>query len=97
MDNQTVSLEVTVADRDFKVNCHQDEAESLKSAAELLNAEIDSMKGVSLETSAVIAALNFAAELLRARSSATEQLATIDDQVPDIQHLMNRIEAALQD
>ena len=64
------NLKIRIDGRDFTVSCDEGQRENLLDAAELLNSEITNIQNLSrskmitLEASAVMAALNFAGELL---------------------------------
>ncbi len=102
--NPISTLKIQIGGREFQVGCAPDEHDILQQAADMLNAEIASMQddadkmSVSLETSAVMSALNFAAELLRRQSDAQFENMTrneIDNR--RIAQLVNKIESALAD
>ena len=66
-------ITVKVLDRDYTVGCPADQAESLQSAAKLLDKQMRDIQGgnktVSLERVAVLAALNIAHDLQLLKSS----------------------------
>ncbi len=69
MEDRLHHLKIKVGGRDFHVSCLPGERENLLNAAQMLNLEISSIQNnsqstsITLEAGAVIAALNFAAEL----------------------------------
>lgn len=73
-EGNSSSLKVTIGGRDFHLGCGPDERDELYAAAELLNSEISSLQAdpnsppVSLETGAVVVALNLAGDLLRRKT-----------------------------
>lgn len=70
-DDRSVALDVTVLGRDYKVACREDERAQLVEAVAFLDRRMrdirDSGKIAGIERIAVMAALNIANELLRAR------------------------------
>lgn len=78
--------------------CEPNEEESLRAAAELVNSEITSVRGgsaksnVSLETAAIVSALNFAAELLRRNSNGSDENSN-----QNLAHLVDKINSVLPD
>ncbi len=64
------SMTINISGRSIVVGCSVEDRENLERAAQLLNSEIEMLQEmagtetIALETSAVMAALNFAAELL---------------------------------
>lgn len=78
--------------------CEPDEEESLRAAAELVNSEIASVQGdsaksnVSLETAAIVSALNFAAELQRQNSNSSDGITS-----QNLAQLVDKINSVLPD
>ncbi|HEV2219758.1 MAG TPA: cell division protein ZapA [Casimicrobiaceae bacterium] len=72
---QTVTLSVSILGRDLKIACREDEREELGEAVTFLDRRMreirDAGKVTGSERIAVMAALNIAHELLRARRSAS--------------------------
>ena len=73
--SQTVTLSVSILGRDLKIACKEDEREELGEAVTFLDRRMreirDAGKVSGTERIAVMAALNIAHELLRARRSAS--------------------------
>ncbi len=73
--SQTVTLSVSILGRDFKIACKEDEREELGEAVMFLDRRMreirDAGKVSGSERIAVMAALNIAHELLRARRSVS--------------------------
>jgi cell division protein ZapA len=73
--SQTVTLSVSILGRDLKIACKEDEREELGEAVTFLDHRMreirDAGKVSGTERIAVMAALNIAHELLRARRSAS--------------------------
>ncbi|MBU6483842.1 MAG: cell division protein ZapA [Betaproteobacteria bacterium] len=73
--SHTVTLSVTILGRDLKIACKEDEREELGEAVTFLDRRMreirDAGKVSGSERIAVMAALNIAHELLRARRSAS--------------------------
>jgi len=74
MDERSLTLDVSLLGRDYRVACRESEREELLQAVQFLDRRMreirDSGKVAGSERIAVMAALNFAHELLRARSGA---------------------------
>ena len=70
--SDTKSLQITIMGRDFRVACAEHEQAGLLQAVDYLNKKMleirDSGKVIGLERIAIMAALNIAHEVLRARS-----------------------------
>jgi cell division protein ZapA len=74
MDDRSITLAVTILGREYRVACKEAEREELLQAVQYLDRRMreirDSGKIAGAERIAVMAALNIAHELLRARSGA---------------------------
>ncbi len=96
--NSVPHLKVKIGGRNFQIGCEPEEHATLRAAANMLNSEISSMQdnsagqSVSLETAAVVSALNFAADLLRKQSPGP-----IQDFSPQIAQMIDKIDSALTD
>ena len=93
------NLKIRIDGRDFTVSCDEGQRENLLDAAELLNSEITNIQNMSrskmitLEASAVMAALNFAGELLLRNVDQSHNNQEIND---SISKMINEIDAVLQ-
>ena len=93
------NLKIRIDGRDFTVSCDEGQRENLLDAAELLNSEITNIQNLSrskmitLEASAVMAALNFAGELLLRNVDQSHNNQEIND---SISKMINEIDAVLQ-
>ena len=71
MTARTIQLDITILGREFKVACKENEREELSEAVALLDRRMreirDAGKVTGTDRIAVMTALNFAHELLRAR------------------------------
>lgn len=71
---KTLTLDITILGREFKVACKEDEREELSEAVALLDKRMreirDAGKVTGTDRIAVMTALNFAHELLRERRTA---------------------------
>jgi cell division protein ZapA len=89
---------VTILDKEYRVTCPEEERDALFGAAQLLDERMREIRGagrvVGLERVAVMAALNFAHELLQNRSEKDEYSRAVNARIRQIQ---NKIDAALQD
>jgi cell division protein ZapA len=74
MDDRSLTLDVTILGREYRVACKESECEELKQAVQFLDRRMreirDSAKVAGTERIAVMAALNIAHELLRTKSAA---------------------------
>lgn len=102
-DQSLQTLTVVVGGRNFRIGCQSEEQENLRAAAAMLDSEISSLQDesstlrVSLESSAVLAALNFAAELVRRQPEQSNQH-SFDQQVESrIAKLIDKIDSVLAD
>ncbi len=102
-DNPVQTLTVVVGGRNFRIGCEPEEQDNLQKAAAMLNSEITSLQNetstlrVSLESSAVLAALNFAAELLRRQPERSNQHSGDPQLEPKIATLIEKIDSVLTD
>ena len=99
VDRPMENLKIRIDGRDFTVSCDEGQRENLLDAAELLNSEITNIQNMSrskmitLEASAVMAALNFAGELLLRNVDQSHNNQEIND---SISKMINEIDAVLQ-
>jgi cell division protein ZapA len=98
-DTPLARVSVRILEKEYQFSCAVDERAALLDSAEFLNGEMrkirDSGKVVGLDRIAVMAALNMANDLLKARSRHTS--AVVDGEVVHrIRHLRERIEATLE-
>ena len=74
MDDRSLTLDVSILGREYRVACRESEREELLQAVQFLDRRMreirDSGKVAGSERVAVMAALNIAHELLRAKSGA---------------------------
>ena len=93
------NLKIRIDGRDFTVSCDEGQRENLLDAAELLNSEITNIQNMSrskmitLEASAVMAALNFAGELLLRNGDKSHENQKISD---SISKMIDDIDTILQ-
>ena len=93
------TLNIQIGGRSFQIGCEPEEQDNLQAAAELLNSEIASLQNdsdslrVSLESSAILAALSFAAELLGQQSDIPDERAEQNE--PRITRLIDKIDSIL--
>jgi cell division protein ZapA len=92
-----VQVNIRILEKDYQISCPASERAALVDSAELLNAKMrqirDSGKVIGLDRIAVMAALNMANDLLRARSTG-ENLE--GDAKIRLQAMRERVEGALQ-
>jgi cell division protein ZapA len=95
MSTETSTLEVFILDKSYRINCPENEQESLRASAQYLDRKMreirSSGKIIGLERIAVIAALNIAHELLNASQKA--ESGAVD--AADLQRLISRIDLTL--
>jgi cell division protein ZapA len=92
-------VSVRILEKEYQFSCAVEERAALLDSAEYLNSEMrkirDSGKVVGLDRIAVMAALNMADELLKARSRHAPT--SVDgDVIHRIRHLRERIETTLE-
>ncbi|MBN8279106.1 MAG: cell division protein ZapA [Gammaproteobacteria bacterium] len=97
MTDAIVQVNIRILEKDYQISCPASERAALVDSAELLNAKMrqirDSGKVIGLDRIAVMAALNMANDLLRARSTG-ENLE--GDAKIRLQAMRERVEGALQ-
>ncbi len=95
MSSETSTLEVFILDKSYRINCPENEQESLRSSAQYLDRKMrdirSSGKIIGLERIAVIAALNITHELLNASRSVDAQ----SDSKAELARLIGKIEKTL--
>ena len=78
MDDTRHHLKIKIGGRELSLSCAPGERENLENAAKILNNEISNIQksshtnSISLEASAIIAALNLAAELIEIKQNAAQ-------------------------
>lgn len=94
MDDSPQHLKVRIGGRELSLSCAAGQRESLENAATILNKEISVIQNsshtnsISLEASAIIAALNLAAELIETKQNSARF---------DFDKLIDEINTALAD
>jgi cell division protein ZapA len=95
MSTETSTLEVFILDKSYRINCPENEQESLRASAQYLDRKMreirSSGKIIGLERIAVIAALNIAHELL----NASQQAETHATDAADLMRLISKIDLTL--
>lgn len=96
MSNETSTLEVFILDKSYRINCPENEQESLRSSAQYLDRKMreirSSGKVLGLERIAVIAALNISHELL----NASRKMESESGAMADLARLISRIDLTLE-
>ena len=78
MEDSPQHLKINVGGSELSITCAPSQRENLLQAVQLLNSEISNIQNsfqtssITLETSAIIAALNFAAELIESQDAKIE-------------------------
>ena len=94
---QLARVSVRILEKEYQFSCAIDERAALLDSAEFLNGEMrkirDSGKVVGLDRIAVMAALNMANELLKARSREAEGAS--DEALARVRGLRERVESTL--
>ncbi|CAK0752396.1 Cell division protein ZapA [Gammaproteobacteria bacterium] len=89
---------VTILDKEYRVTCPEEEREALSYAARLLDERMREIRStgrvIGQERIAVMAALNFAYELLQNRSEKDDYIRAVNVRIRNIQ---GKIDTALQD
>ncbi len=94
MEDPSQTLKIKIGGRDVSLACAPDQQQVLLNAASVLNAEISNIQNstvnasVTLESAAIIAALNFAAQIIENNNSANQF---------DFDNLIDKIDATLAD
>jgi len=95
MSARTIQLDITILGREFKVACKENEREELSEAVALLDRRMreirDAGKVTGTDRIAVMTALNFAHELLRARRATEVEPAPAADGAIDAESARRRI------
>lgn len=95
MSTETSTLEVFILDKSYRINCPENEQESLRSSGQYLDRKMreirSSGKVIGLERIAVIAALNITHELLNASRHMDSQ----SDSKAELAKLISKIEKTL--
>jgi cell division protein ZapA len=95
MSARTIQLDITILGREFKVACKENEREELSEAVALLDRRMreirDAGKVTGTDRIAVMTALNFAHELLRARRAAETERAPAAEGAIDAESARRRI------
>jgi cell division protein ZapA len=95
MSTDTSTLEVFILDKSYRINCPENEQESLRASGQYLDRKMrdirSSGKVLGLERIAVIAALNITHELLSASRRADED----SDAQAELAKLISKIDKAL--
>lgn len=98
MSDQGVIQYITIMERTFKVKCPLDEVDDLFAAVETLKQTMQQVQGggtsASLETLAVISALNLAQELTR---SSKIEPAVSEQELRQLQRIDDKISQTLAD
>lgn len=96
MSKGTKPISVTIMDKEYLVSCGEEERDLLHRATELLNVKMKDVKRsgkvIGTERIAVIAALNFAHELLQYKQENASYTSQVDNL---IRRLQNKIDDAL--
>ena len=95
MSTETSTLEVFILDKSYRINCPENEQESLRSSGQYLDRKMREIRGsgkvIGLERIAVIAALNITHELLNASRNMDAQ----SDSKAELAKLISKIEKTL--
>lgn len=95
MSTDTSTLEVFILDKPYRINCPENEKESLRNSAQFLDRKMREIRSggkvIGLERIAVIAALNISHELLNASQRVDDESAS---QV-ELGKLISKIEKTL--
>ena len=96
MPRPTTTVSVRILEKEYQVNCPQDEIDQLTASARYLDAQMrgirDSGKVLGLDRMAVMAALNITNDLLGVRNERTSAVTTIEKKIGE---LHERVTAAI--
>ena len=78
----SISLKISILDKEYQVNCQTDERDALVRSAKLLNDKMDEIRHgshiIGLERVAVMAALNISHDLIKAQNSVSQDSGASD-------------------
>ena len=78
----SISLKISILDKEYQVNCQTDERDALLRSAKLLNDMMDEIRHgshiIGLERVAVMAALNISHDLIKAQNSVSQDSGASD-------------------
>jgi len=98
MTRAPTTVSVRILEKEYQVNCPDDEIDELNASARYLDAQMrgirDSGKVLGLDRMAVMAALNIANDLLRIKNERATVATTIERKVAE---LTQRVTSALED
>jgi cell division protein ZapA len=98
MPRPPTTVSVRILEKEYQVNCPEDEIDELNASARFLDAQMrgirDSGKVLGLDRMAVMAALNIANDLLRIRGERETVATTIQRKIGE---LAQRVDSALSD
>lgn len=97
MSTETSTLEVFILDKSYRINCPENEQESLRASAQYLDRKMREIRGsgkvIGLERIAVITALNISHELL----SISRRMDNESDSKAELGRLISKIERTLDE
>lgn len=97
MSTETSTLEVFILDKSYRINCPENEQESLRASAQYLDRKMREIRGsgkvIGLERIAVITALNISHELL----SISRRMDDESDSKAELGRLISKIERTLDE
>jgi cell division protein ZapA len=98
MTRAPTTVSVRILEKEYQVNCPDDEIDELNASARYLDAQMrgirDSGKVLGLDRMAVMAALNIANDLLRIKNERATVATTIERKVAE---LTQRVTSALEE
>lgn len=78
----SISLKISILDKEYQVNCQTDERDALLRSAKLLNDKMDEIRHgshiIGLERVAVMAALNISHDLIKIQNSVSQDSGASD-------------------
>jgi cell division protein ZapA len=78
----SISIKISILDKEYQVNCQTDERDALERSAELLNDKMSEIRHgshiIGLERVAVMAALNISHDLIKAQNLASQDSGASD-------------------
>ena len=78
----SISLKISILDKEYQVNCQTDERDALERSAKLLNDKMDEIRHgshiIGLERVAVMAALNISHDLIKIQNSVRQNSGASD-------------------
>ncbi len=94
MPKQSEPISIRILDRDFQINCSEEERENLLDAARFLDLRLrdarDHGPNLSLEKLAIMTALNISDSLLKTQQELKQRSENVDDRLNNLTDRLSR-------